>query len=266
MHKAVGGSRRRAGRPSAMGSMMFRSEAKSPSVPRFGRTLSAAARAAAGRFRRDQRGVTAIEFGAVAAPFFALLFAIIETALTLWTTQVLETGSRQRLAPHLHGAVPAGQRRDRSDPHRRQVPRRDLQEHRRPDHLRQDPDRRPHPRLLPGAEAAEADHRGRAVRQRQFRQIRAARRESDRRGQGRRRIPGLRQPAQPEPVESSERQPPDHGNGGLPHRTLRPIGSFRCVPSLIRPSGLFAGSRCGSSTLSRPARGSPPSSSRWCCR
>jgi Flp pilus assembly protein TadG len=92
MHKAVGGSRRRAGRPSAMGSMMFRSEAKSPSVPRFGRTLSAAARAAAGRFRRDQRGVTAIEFGAVAAPFFALLFAIIETALTLWTTQVLETG------------------------------------------------------------------------------------------------------------------------------------------------------------------------------
>ena len=36
--------------------------------------------------------MTAIEFGAVATPFFALLFAIIETALTLWTTQVLETG------------------------------------------------------------------------------------------------------------------------------------------------------------------------------
>jgi Flp pilus assembly protein TadG len=43
------------------------------------------------RFRRDQRGVTAIEFGMVATPFFALLFAIVETALVFWTTQVLET-------------------------------------------------------------------------------------------------------------------------------------------------------------------------------
>jgi Flp pilus assembly protein TadG len=43
------------------------------------------------RFRRDERGVTAIEFGMVAMPFLALLFAIIETALTLWTTQVLDT-------------------------------------------------------------------------------------------------------------------------------------------------------------------------------
>jgi pilus assembly protein Flp/PilA len=43
------------------------------------------------RFRRDERGVTAIEFGLVAMPFLALLFAIIETALVLWTTQVLET-------------------------------------------------------------------------------------------------------------------------------------------------------------------------------
>jgi Flp pilus assembly protein TadG len=42
-------------------------------------------------FRRDDQGVTAIEFGLVAMPFFALLFAIIETALTFWTTQVLET-------------------------------------------------------------------------------------------------------------------------------------------------------------------------------
>jgi len=44
------------------------------------------------RFRGDERGVTAIEFGMVATPFIALLFAIIETALTLWTTQVLDTG------------------------------------------------------------------------------------------------------------------------------------------------------------------------------
>jgi Flp pilus assembly protein TadG len=43
------------------------------------------------RFRRADEGATAIEFGLVALPFFALLFAIIETALTFWTTQVLET-------------------------------------------------------------------------------------------------------------------------------------------------------------------------------
>jgi len=43
------------------------------------------------RFRRDQAGVTAVEFGLVAMPFFTLLFAIIETALGLWSTQVLES-------------------------------------------------------------------------------------------------------------------------------------------------------------------------------
>lgn len=42
-------------------------------------------------FRRDQDGVAAVEFGLVAVPFFALLFAILETALVFWTTQVLET-------------------------------------------------------------------------------------------------------------------------------------------------------------------------------
>ncbi len=43
------------------------------------------------RFRRDERGVTAVEFGLVAMPFFALLFAIMEVAVVLWTTQVMET-------------------------------------------------------------------------------------------------------------------------------------------------------------------------------
>jgi pilus assembly protein Flp/PilA len=43
------------------------------------------------RFSRNDEGATAVEFGLVALPFFALLFAIIETALTFWTTQVLET-------------------------------------------------------------------------------------------------------------------------------------------------------------------------------
>ncbi|MDI4236441.1 pilus assembly protein [Bradyrhizobium sp. Arg237L] len=43
------------------------------------------------RFRRDRRGVTAVEFALVAPVFFALLFAIIETALVFFASQVLET-------------------------------------------------------------------------------------------------------------------------------------------------------------------------------
>lgn len=43
------------------------------------------------RFRRDRDGATAVEFAFVAAPFFALMFAIIETGLVFWTSQVLET-------------------------------------------------------------------------------------------------------------------------------------------------------------------------------
>jgi Flp pilus assembly pilin Flp len=43
------------------------------------------------RFRRDRRGVTAVEFALVAPVFFALLFAIIETAMIFFAGQVLET-------------------------------------------------------------------------------------------------------------------------------------------------------------------------------
>lgn len=43
------------------------------------------------RFRRNDDGSTAVEFAFVSVPFFALLFAIIETALVFWTNQVLET-------------------------------------------------------------------------------------------------------------------------------------------------------------------------------
>jgi Flp pilus assembly protein TadG len=51
------------------------------------------------RFRRDARGVTAIEFGLVAVPFFALMFAILETALVFFAGQALETaiGNSARL-------------------------------------------------------------------------------------------------------------------------------------------------------------------------
>ena len=44
------------------------------------------------RFRRDRRGSAAIEFAMIATPFFALLFAIIETSLVFFAGQVLETG------------------------------------------------------------------------------------------------------------------------------------------------------------------------------
>lgn len=47
------------------------------------------------RFRRSQKGATAIEFGLVALPFFMLMAAIIEMALLLWTSQILEEGIAQ---------------------------------------------------------------------------------------------------------------------------------------------------------------------------
>ena len=67
--------------------------AKNPSspteaAPRRGRLLLR-------RFRRSQDGVAAVEFAFVAVPFFALLFAIFETALMFWTNQVLEESLSQ---------------------------------------------------------------------------------------------------------------------------------------------------------------------------
>lgn len=43
------------------------------------------------RFRRDERGVTAIEFAILAPPFFLLLFAIIESSLIFFAGQMLES-------------------------------------------------------------------------------------------------------------------------------------------------------------------------------
>jgi len=43
------------------------------------------------RFRSSRRGSAALEFALVAPVFFALLFAIIETALMFFASQVLET-------------------------------------------------------------------------------------------------------------------------------------------------------------------------------
>jgi Flp pilus assembly protein TadG len=43
------------------------------------------------RFGRNQNGTAAVELGFVLAPFVALLFAIMETAIIFLTTQTLET-------------------------------------------------------------------------------------------------------------------------------------------------------------------------------
>ncbi|HZS64200.1 MAG TPA: TadE/TadG family type IV pilus assembly protein [Xanthobacteraceae bacterium] len=46
-----------------------------------------------GRFARRDEGAAAIEFAIVAAPFMALLFAIMETALVFFAGQTLETAA-----------------------------------------------------------------------------------------------------------------------------------------------------------------------------
>jgi Flp pilus assembly protein TadG len=51
----------------------------------------AAIRTVLRRFRRNRRGSAAVEFALVAPLFFALLFAIIETALVFFAGQFLET-------------------------------------------------------------------------------------------------------------------------------------------------------------------------------
>jgi Flp pilus assembly protein TadG len=62
-----------------------------PSTGGFSTAGFARRRRRARQFLRNRDGATAIEFSLVALPFFALLFAIIETALIFWSSQVLET-------------------------------------------------------------------------------------------------------------------------------------------------------------------------------
>ena len=46
------------------------------------------------RFRANRRGSAAVEFALVAPVFFALLFAIIETAIVFFASQALEVGTQ----------------------------------------------------------------------------------------------------------------------------------------------------------------------------
>jgi Flp pilus assembly protein TadG len=43
------------------------------------------------RFAKGEDGIAAVEFGIVAAPFLALMFAIMETAMVFFASQTLET-------------------------------------------------------------------------------------------------------------------------------------------------------------------------------
>jgi Flp pilus assembly protein TadG len=52
---------------------------------------TASLRSALRRFRRNRRASTAVEFALIAPIFFALLFAILETAMVFFAGQVLET-------------------------------------------------------------------------------------------------------------------------------------------------------------------------------
>jgi Flp pilus assembly protein TadG len=48
-----------------------------------------------GRLRRSQDGSAAVEFALVSIPFFAMLFAIIETAMVFFVSQMLDTSTAQ---------------------------------------------------------------------------------------------------------------------------------------------------------------------------
>jgi Flp pilus assembly protein TadG len=47
------------------------------------------------RFRRDERGATAVEFGIVALPFFALMMAIFETFLLFFASSAIEAATER---------------------------------------------------------------------------------------------------------------------------------------------------------------------------
>ena len=58
--------------------------------PTFLRRLISPAISRGRLFARDERGVTAVEFGILALPFFTLIFAILETTMAFLAGQVLD--------------------------------------------------------------------------------------------------------------------------------------------------------------------------------
>jgi Flp pilus assembly protein TadG len=68
----------------------------------------ASVRKALRRFRRNRRGSAAVEFALVAPVFFALLFAIIETAIVFFAGQVLETVAQDSARMIMTGQAQTG--------------------------------------------------------------------------------------------------------------------------------------------------------------
>src|SRR5437016_13647790 len=67
---------------------------RAPMIRSLGAKLAIAARRLVRtkmRFARREDGAAAVEFAMVAAPFLALMFAIMETALVFFASQTLET-------------------------------------------------------------------------------------------------------------------------------------------------------------------------------
>jgi Flp pilus assembly protein TadG len=62
-----------------------------------------------GAFARDKSGATAVEFALVAAPFLALIIALIQTFLVFFAQQMLETVVRQSARLVMTGQVQSAQ-------------------------------------------------------------------------------------------------------------------------------------------------------------
>jgi len=60
------------------------------------------------RFARGNDGIAAVEFGMVAAPFLALMFAIMETAIVFFASQTLETAVADSSRLIMTGQVQTG--------------------------------------------------------------------------------------------------------------------------------------------------------------
>src|ERR1700712_2178958 len=69
---------------------------------------TAALRKALRRLRRNRRGSAPVEFALVAPVFFALLFAIIETAIVFFAGQVLETVTQDSARMIMTGQAQTG--------------------------------------------------------------------------------------------------------------------------------------------------------------
>ena len=74
-----------------MGMLQQPAEPMRKSGPSTRRQLLSPAIALVRAFARDEKGVTAIEFGILALPFFTLILAIIQTAIMFLATQVLDS-------------------------------------------------------------------------------------------------------------------------------------------------------------------------------